>query len=175
MITASVTEDDLMAALGGFLTSVTGWDVNQAQVNDVPMSKRDFIMMTSITDVALSTNRNSYTDTTSVGTEDIARSVRWGVQIDCYGERAKDVANTIATLMRSEYACTYLAGSPIKPLYAGEPHNTTMINGEQLYESRWTADLYFQFNPVVSVPMQFMDNINVGLVEVDAKFPPENA
>ncbi|WP_447876935.1 phage neck terminator protein [Serratia fonticola] len=172
MITTSVTEDDLMTALGGFLTSVSGWEVVQSQANDVPMPKRDFITMTSINDVTLSTNRITYTDAPGAGTQNFTRSVQWDVQVDCYGEKAKDITNTLAALMRSDYACTALAETPIQPLYAGEPHNTTMVNGEQLYESRWTVDVHFQFNPTVSTPMEFADQLNTELVSVDATYPP---
>lgn len=175
MITTNVTEDDLMTALGGFLTSVTGWDINQAQVNDVSMPRRDFIMMTSLNDTGLSTTRITYTDEPGNGTQNIAQPKRWSVQVDCYGEKSKDIATTIATLMRSEYACTALEQTPIQPLYADEAHNTTMINGEQLYEGRWTVDLHFQFNPVVSVPMEFADEINTDIASIDVRFPPGEA
>lgn len=175
MITTSVTEDDLMAALGGFLTSVTGWEICQSQTNDVPMPKRDFIMMTSLNDTGLSTTRITYTDEPGDGTQNIAQPKCWNVQVDCYGEKSKDIANTIATLMRSEYACTALEQTPIQPLFPDEPHNTTMINGEQLYEGRWTVDLHFQFNPVVSVPMEFADEIITDIASIDVRFPPGEA
>ena len=77
--------------------------------------------------------------------------------------------------MRSEYACTALEQTPIQPLFPDEPHNTTMINGEQLYEGRWTVDLHFQFNPVVSVPMEFADEIITDIASIDVRFPPGEA
>ncbi len=49
-----------------------------------------------------------------------------------------------------------------------------MINGEQQYESRWTFDFVAQFNPVIAVPEQYADQLQINLAEIDATFPPED-
>lgn len=175
----SITDDDITTALRGFLLSLISTEVVLSQDNRVPMPEGDFCTMTPIGVNGLSTNRQSYTDpgTVTGGSTQTIRTNVWRCQLDFYGGTAQTNAFIVGTMVRSEYAVEQFKslGVDIRPLYAGEPHQTTMINGEQQYESRWTLDFHAQVNAAITTPMQFMDNINVGLVEVDAKFPPENA
>ncbi|NWC11935.1 hypothetical protein HX776_24415 [Pseudomonas agarici] len=178
MITTSVTEEDLLAALRGFLLPVVGGEVIQSQDNGVPMPAGPFTTMTTIRLEGLSTNKEIWADTGDSATSAIknTRSSQWTVQIDVYGDGAMDRANTAAALARTDYACMQFAAASIEiqPLYAGEPHQTTMINGEQQYEQRWTFDFAAQFNPVITTPMQYAEELHIGMAEVAATFPPED-
>ncbi len=170
----SVTRSQLLAALRGFLLSAVDVEVVQAQDNRVAMPDGPFITMTDMGFVGLSTNRSSYHDPgAGIGTETNARSTQWNVQLDFYGEGAADLAATVAVLVRSEYACRQLANSGMQPLYAGEPRNTTLLNGEQQYEERWTLEFSAQCNPSVTTPMDFADELVIQLAETDVTFPPE--
>ncbi|ELY4831851.1 hypothetical protein SM096_004217, partial [Cronobacter sakazakii] len=102
---------------------------------------------------------------------------QWPCQIDCYGENAADNASIIGTLIRSDFACEWFRqnGNVITPLYCSDPHQTTMINGEQQYEGRWTMEFIGQFNPSVTTRQDFMDSITVGVIAADLKYPPESA
>lgn len=173
--TLNVTEDDLLTALRSFLLSIlpAGMPVELSQVNNTSMPLDPFVMMTPGQATGLSTNRLSYNDTGvyGTGTQKNARSSEWRCQIDCYGNGASNAAQTIATLWRTMYACDVMP-IDIQPLYAGEPHNTTMINDQKQYEDRWTLDLHLQYNPVVTVPQDFADKLHIDLAEIDATFPP---
>jgi hypothetical protein len=175
-VAISITEEDLLTALRGFLLPLIDGEVVQAQANRVPMPYGSFTTMTTLFLTGLSTNRASYTDTgLGTGTENNSRSTRWDVQLDFYGDGALDRAVAVSTLIRTDFACTWFKdhGDVIQPLYAGEPKQTSMVNGEQQYEQRWTVDFVAQLNPVVQTPMDFADQLNIGLAEVDATFPPE--
>lgn len=169
----SVTQTQLLNALRTFLLSIYTGEVIQSQNNRVPMPTGNFCTMTPLFLNGLSTNRASYTDPgTNPGTESNERSTEWRVQLDFYGDNAADSAATVATLIRTPYACEQLADSGMQPLYAGDPKQTTMINAEQQWQSRWTMDFVAQFNPVVQTPMDFADQLGIGLVDVDVAFPP---
>ncbi|KPA87290.1 hypothetical protein PF66_06200 [Pseudomonas asplenii] len=176
MISADVSEDDLLTALRGFLLPIVGGEVVQAQENGVPMPKGQFVTMTTLRIEGISTNKTIWADTGSSATSQIknTRSSQWTVQIDVYGQGAMDRANALAELVRTDYACTQFAEAAIdiQPLYATEPHQTTMINGEQQYEPRWTFDFVAQFNPVIATPMQYADSIQIEMAEVATTFPP---
>jgi hypothetical protein len=43
---------------------------------------------------------------------------------------------------------------------------------ELQYEQRWTIEAFLQYNPVVTVPMQFADTASVTLINVDEAYPP---
>lgn len=176
--TISIKQDDLTTALRGFLLSLVDVEVFLAQENLVPMPNEDFITMTPMFITGLSTNRVSYNDPgVGAGSEMTQRSNQWRCQLDFYGNTAAEMAAIVGTMIRSEYAANWFKQNnmPVTPLYAGEPHQTTMINAEQQYESRWTLDFIAQFNAVVTTPLYFFDEIEVTAIAADLKYPPENA
>lgn len=171
--TISITESALLAALRGFLLTIYAGEVVQSQDNRLPMPKGNFCTMTPLFLTALSMSHSAYTDPgTNPGTESNQRSTEWRVQLDFYGDSAADSAATVAALVRTPYACEQLAASGMQPLYAGEPKQTTLINAEQQYNNRWTVEFVAQFNPVVQTPLDFADQLDVGLVDVDVTYPP---
>lgn len=176
--TISIKQDDLTTALRGFLLSLVDVEVFLAQENLVPMPNEDFITMTPMFITGLSTNRVAYNDPgVGAGSEMTQRSNQWRCQLDFYGNTAAEMAAIVGTMIRSEYAANWFKQNnmPVTPLYAGEPHQTTMINAEQQYESRWTLDFIAQFNAVVTTPLYFFDEIEVTAIAADLKYPPENA
>lgn len=96
------------------------------------------------------------------------------IQIDFYGPNAQDNATKIATLFRSTVATEYFVGLglALSPLYAGDPAQGPFIDGEMEFEDRWRFDCVLQSGPIISVPQQFFDQIQVGLKEIDAEYPP---
>ena len=181
--TIDITEDILLTAVRGFLLSAVSGEVIRSQQNRVAMPLGVFTEMTPIDSVGMSVNRKTYHDTgvAGTGTTGNQQSKRWRCQLDCYGSQAHDNATLISTLWRTPYACGLFMtacqalGIPAKsiaPLYAGDPRNNNMINAEEQYQDRWTLEVTLQFNPTVTVPQDFADQLNIGLVEVDAKYPP---
>lgn len=179
--TIDIKEIDLLIPLQAFLMDITGLTIDNVldgQQNLTPMPLGDFIIMTPMRQVGLSTNRVRYADNGvyGEGVQQNIRSTQWPCQIDCYGDGAADNAAIIGTLIRSEYACEWFRqnGNTLIPLYCSDPHQTTMINGEQQYESRWTMDFIGQYNPSVSTRQDFFDSITVGVIAADLKYPPES-
>lgn len=175
----SIIQDDLTTALRGFLLSLLDADdVVLGQENRLSMPDGNFVVMTPINQQGLSTNRVTYSDNgiAGQGKQNSQRSAQWRCQIDCYGDKAENYATIIGTMIRSDYACDWFRanGNVMQPFYCSEPHQTTMINGEQQYESRWTMDFIGQFNAVITTPLDFMDNIAVNTIAADLKYPPEN-
>ena len=168
--TISVTESQLFTALRTFLLEVidSGVEVIQTQNNRVPMPKGPFVAMTPIRIDGLSTSVTDYTDTARADT----RTTQWQVQLDFYGPQASMQAATVAQLWRTSWAAEQLSSGPIQPLYPGEPLQTTMVNAEMQWESRWTLDLFAQFNPITTVAQQSAIALEIGLAEVDTTFPP---
>lgn len=173
--TLNVTESDLFTALRSFLLTILGTSVEviQAQNNRVPMPIGPFVAMTPLMVEGLSTPVTRYLDPGSgTGERHDVRTTRWSVQLDFYGPGAGMQAATVAGIWRTDYAADLLSSGPLQPLYPGDPRQTSIVNAEQQWESRWTLELYAQFNPVITSPQQFADQLQIGLVEVDTKFPP---
>lgn len=179
----NIDEADLRTALRGFLLSVVGesYEVVKGQDNRVAMPEGKFITMTGLNNDELNKPYSTWQDSgqPTGGLELTNQAKKWICQLDIYGENAGSTASTIFTLARSRYAVRQFASLTqgknfsITPLYADQPHQTTMINGEKQYEERWTLDLHLQFNLVISTPMEFAAELYVKPASVDATFPPE--
>lgn len=90
------------------------------------------------------------------------------VQLDIHGPDSAENAQIISTLIRDEYGCSKFEelNAGVQPLYTSDPMQAPFTNAEQQYEDRWTVDVVMQANPVVSVPLQFADFVNVTLIQV---------
>lgn len=173
--TISVTDSDLFTALRSYLLTVigSGVEIIQTQNNRVPMPQGPFIAMTPVRIDGLSTPVTSYEDPgVGTGSRLDTRTTQWRVQLDFYGPNASMQAAIVAGLWRTEYTTDLLKDGPLQPLYPGDPLQTTMVNAEMQWESRWTLELFAQFNPVITSPQQFADELQVVLVEVDTQYPP---
>ena len=110
----------------------------------------------------------------------IQQATKVTVQLDFHSQNATtagDMAQTVSTLFRDEYATTQFANQPppnnsVVPLYHEDPAQRPFMNESQQFEWRWTMDVYVQINQVVTVPQQFADAITVVLKDVDQVFPP---
>jgi hypothetical protein len=173
--TVSITETQVLTVLRSFILSLVSLDgdhVIRGLQNRVPMPAGDFIEITASLTSPLSTNVQTYAPDNSASLN--KRSTQLSVQIDCYGVSAMDNANMLSMMLRSDYACQKFAASGLdmQPLYANDAHQMPFITGEDQYMERWVFDGVLQINPVVSVPQDFADSLEVGLINVDATFPP---
>jgi hypothetical protein len=174
MPTITITEKNLLKALGDFISSVVSTEVVRGQVNRVPALPGGSVVMSPLLSMPLSTTVQTYTDTSTVHTTNLKRSTQWAAQIDCYGTSANDDAVVISIALRSLYGCDFFkaTGLEIQPLYAGDPKQLPLITGENQYLERWGFDAVLQYNPVISVDQQFADQLVIGLTNVGATFPP---
>jgi hypothetical protein len=101
----------------------------------------------------------------------VEQSTEFVMQVDVHGPSSGDNAQVISTLFRDGYAVDQLDGTGVTPLFAEEPRQMPFITGADQYEDRWTVDLHMQVNPVVTVPQQYADALDVDIVSVDAAFP----
>lgn len=168
----TITESQLYTVLRSFLIGLLPCPVVQSQQNRAAMPKDDFVTMTSLGSVGLSTDKATYQPTASTQTHE--RSTRWDVQLDFYGPNAADYANMVATLIKTDYACDQIeaSGLSMDPLYAEDPRQIPFVNAENQYEKRWTVQCAFQFNPTVVVAQQFAASLTVVPESIDVVFPP---
>lgn len=159
-------------SLGTFIESlITGVEVVRGNVNMVPMPKSGFIVMTEGLQSRLSTNITAYDDPgAGVGNKQVMQPTQYNVQVDCYGPLSSDWAKILITMLNDGYARDVM-GSEVVSLYADDAINMPLVNGEQQYEQRWRFTACLQYNPVVTVPQQFADELNVGRVAADIVFP----
>lgn len=112
--------------------------------------------------------------TISGGSQGVTQSVEISIQCDVHGPASAENAQAITTLLRDGYGVdAFLAlGDDVMTLHADDPKQVPFINGEMAYETRWVIECRLQANQVISIPQQFSGSLAVGIVDVDATYPP---
>lgn len=177
--TLSLTESQTLIALRAFLLDVlpSGVSVVKGQVNRVAEpAGSDFVVMTPILRSRIETNVTSYLDPFPLpgSVRNDLQPTQVTVQLDVHGPAGADNAQIISTLFRSGYAVDQFASSgfDVTPLYTADPRQMPFINGENQFEDRWVVDAVMQANPVVTTAQQFADVLDIGIISVDATYPP---
>jgi hypothetical protein len=88
-------------------------------------------------------------------------------QLDIHGPASAENAQAVSTVTRDSWACSWLAPYGIQPLYANEPRQAPFINAESQYEDRYVVELCVQANPIVAVPQEFADELEIFTVPVE--------
>jgi len=170
-VTIDIVDQQVFGVLRAFLTAVlpNGIEVVQAQDNRVAMPLGGFVTMNNAGKKRLATNVSTYTPTGS--TKSVQMSTRYDMQLDFYGPLSESWAQMAQALFRDEFAVNMMPAN-IQPLYADDPMQIPLIDGEQQYEQRWKLTATMQYNPIVTVSQDFADTLTVIPAEVDATFPP---
>jgi hypothetical protein len=168
-MTISIVDQDVFTALRTFITSVlpAGTEVVQSQDNGVPMPIGGFVAMNNAGTKRLSTNIGAYT----TGTKSVTASLEYSIQLDFYGADASAWANIVQVMFRDQYA-TDLLPVNIQPLYADDPMQIPLINGEGQYEQRWKLTAVLQYNPIIAAAQQSATSLTIGLKEIESTFHP---
>lgn len=100
-------------------------------------------------------------------------------QLDFHSDRmsdAGDMAQAVSTLFRDDFATTQFANQVpnfgVTPLHADDARQVPFQNEQKQYEWRWIVEANLQANIAVSVPQQYADQVDVGLIEIDSTYPP---
>ena len=162
MYTASITVDQVIDALAVFLAPfVPGAEVVRAQVNRVAMPPNPCVILTEMMQVDLTVPATDYQP--DVDTATIYGPTRIDVQIDFYGAQAGEFCKTVKTAFRSHWGYEHFPAN-IKPLYTSDGMQSPFTTGEQQYESRWTMTASMQYNPTVTGPQDFADDLGVASI-----------
>jgi len=127
------------------------------------------------------------------GSMAVMQPTQLDMQIDFYGLDSGDAAQTVAAVFQTEYAVNELDayGLPLRdaegavlldgfgnelqqvftisvaPLYAGVARNIAFVSSESQYQARWSLDVSLQINPIVYLPQEFADQLDLTLVDAD--------
>ncbi len=125
---------------------------------------------------SVSVGQTLASQTLSAGQNVLEQGAEVTFQLDFHtlDNTSADLAQTVATTMRDPYGVQVFADQNlgVVPLYADDPRQVPFINENQQYEWRWVLEASMQVNQAVRVPQQFADEAVVGIVDVDAAYPP---
>lgn len=166
-----INDQDVFRAMVTFFKSFIpdGVEIVQAQDNRVSMPKGGFIAMNNTGMDRLSFNIDRYQPVPQGKT--ILTPTRYSMQLDFYGPISQTWAMQTVALFRDEYA-TQIFPSNIQPLYADDPVQIPLIDGEAQYEQRWKLVASLQYNPILSTLQQSMLAANIELAPIDQTFKP---
>lgn len=172
-VAISISQDQVFADVITVCAALLGVSeaagtIEQGQQNRLAMPTGGFVILTPMNKKRLSTNVASYNAID--GSEAVSVAQQFNIQIDCYGVDSGDWASILQMGFRDEFAFNLMVNS--KPLYADDPIQLPLVNGEEQYEERWTLQLALEYTPAVTLPMQFATSVKVGLIDVDVAYPP---
>jgi hypothetical protein len=171
--TIDIIDQNVFNALGTFLQGILpiNTPIVQGQDNQVPMPVGPFVCMTNAGQERLGTNQTTFTPGAANPGAKIVMSPKYAMQLDFYGPASQSWAAMTQALFRDEYATDQMP-SNIQPLYADDPMQMPLIDGEAQYEQRWKVTAYMQYNPQITVPQNFGDTFPIGVNSVDVVAPP---
>lgn len=167
----NITEDDVCTAVRAYVKSIApALPVQRTPVNRAAMPNGPFVTFTPGLRRPLSTNVVSG----DAANRSVLRPEQMSFQIDCYGDGSADLAETLNTLWRDQYAVDVLCttGIDVAPLYAGDVMQAPFVNDAGQYEKRYTFEIELQINSTIVAPQQSCNMLDMALVSVDATFPP---
>ena len=175
-VSVSPNQDQVYAALRSFLLSVlpAGVPVLRALPNRaaMPPAVPGYVYIQAM----LMERLRMPIDTYPGGTEETPTSytIEQGLdvpfQIDCYGKHSGTWAGIISTTFEDTYGFNALAPN-CAPLYCNEARMIPLTDEEKQYEERWSLDGHVQWNPVVTAPQQYADELELTLKDVNVEFP----
>ena len=174
--TINPTQSAVYAALGAFITSTLGLStgqVIQGYPNRVAMPPLGgFVVMAMINAKRLRTNIDVTPSGANPTTQTMEQGTQLDIQLDVYGPSAGDWAQILTTVLRDDVGCVALAPT-CQPLYADDPIRAPLDSAEEQYEDRWIIQAMIQYNPVVTVPLQYADALGpVGIIDAQQQYHP---
>ena len=155
----TISTDNVIDALGDFLQPIVGAaEIVRAQVNRVPQPPKPCVVLTELFQIDLAVPWA--TEEPTAGLSNIKAPTESMVQIDFYGDLASEYCKAAIALFRSQWGYAKFPAN-IKPLYVSDGVQSPMISGEQQWQSRWTLTAYMQYNPIITVPQDFADELIV--------------
>jgi len=164
----SIAVDEVIDALRNFMAPfVTGGldKLVRGQVNRVPLPDDPCVVLTELLVVDLSMPSLTYRPDDGLAT--IAGPSRIDVQLDFYGVQSGDICKAVQAAFRTLWAYNQFVEN-IRPLYTSDAKQMPLVTGEQQYEARWTLTASMQYNPSVTVPQQFADELSATVRQADS-------
>ena len=97
----------------------------------------------------------------------ITQHFQANVQIDFYGNTARENASIIVTTSRTLTGANYLKSYQIQPLYCEDARRMVNVTGERQYEDRYMVDFNIEFDGVVSVQQDGFNEAKLNLIRVE--------
>jgi hypothetical protein len=174
--TLSLTEDQTLAALRGYLLTLLGTDIEVVAGQDnrvAAPAAANYVVMTPMLDERLATNVTTFHDgyfdqVPGAGLRYDLVPSQVTVQLDFHGPKAHDLARVARGLFRTDVAVAAFkaSGFDVTPLHCAPMRQAPFISGEQQVENVWQLDAVMQTNPVITTGQDFAMSLKVNPLSV---------
>jgi hypothetical protein len=163
MYSSDISVDQVIESLQAFVAQFMPANAHivRGQVNRVPMPANPVAVLTELMQTDLEVPHTDYQPDDDTAT--IYGPSQINVQIDFYDRQAGEYCKAVKTAFRSAWGFGQFPAN-IKPLYTSDGNQSPLLTGEEQYESRWTITVYMQYNPTITVPQQFADELVVASI-----------
>lgn len=170
-VTVTPTLDEVLTKVRAFLLTIVpaGTPVIRGPVNRAAQPRVDHVIFTPILRNRLRTNLHEDDSVTQQTTTE--EGLKLGVQFDFYGENSGDWSTAAETLWRDSYAVDILSPEA-SPLYTDTANMVPLVTGEDQFLERFVLTAALQWNARVTVDQQSAIEADIGLINVDVRFPP---
>lgn len=171
-----VTDDDIYGAVYDFIVErvkpaiapgfvIRGWENRYY----LPPGTNEFAVMTILYEERRGTNVTKFTPTDTGGTYTEARLSLVDIQIDFCSDTdaARQRANMLVTIARSEIGTSFFKKYGFGCLYADEVRGIETVDGSSQYVKRYMTTLRLDYTTAVSAEVGSFDSVNVKLKNVD--------
>ena len=160
---------DIETAMKNFVSKFTGLDKELIYIgfqNRVPLPKeKNYCIITVYNLNRLGTPIEKYSSTAKAYY--IEQHFQANVQIDFYGDTARENASIIVTTSRTLVGANYLKAYQIQPLYCEDARRMVNVTGERQYEDRYMVDFNIEFDGVVSVQQDGFNEAKLNLIKME--------
>jgi hypothetical protein len=168
--TPSITTSQVFTGLKAWLMDALGLgsaSVVQELQNRAAAPKAGFVNMLHKMQKRLGANTVDYSGPDETVTT--TKPTDFQIQVDSYGTAAGDWATVIAGMWNSPLAIAFLAPYGLVPLWADDPVELSIVNGEAQYEERWVTVLHMQFNPALTAAQTFLTKPSITILDILTK------
>ena len=180
-----LTEADFMAALHGYISSVTGLEekrIFRGQQSRMVLPKSGaYCIYTPIIRRRRGTNAYLFNAIGKLdnknGDDAITALVLVDVQVDFYADDSAQYAQALEMASRSYMGTDYFKRRQkpldVRVVTAENPRNLTGIDQSNQYEQRWSVTITAEINAVLTNDLPWFEDVTFEkFVNVDAEFPP---
>jgi hypothetical protein len=164
----SPTLSVLFTGLSAWIQSTLGLAqafVVQELQNLAAMPNGPFACMTHKTQKRLGEMVSTFSP--SLGQETYQQDLDFTIQLDLYGPASGDWAAVVIALWRSEMTVNFLAAYGLTPLWADDPIEMSLVDGEEQFEERWIVMLHLNYQPSVTAAQDSMSAAKVAIINVE--------
>lgn len=178
--TQDINDDVVFTQLRAFILDALGIAIQSDSVIRIPTNRTampktfPYITMFPVSKEQIAWPVATVSDpSTQPQTAYLRSSTLYDIQVDAHGTGGADALQILFVLFQASNAFEFFAEQTphgVYPIQVSAPHQAPLVDGEAQYEVRWIMDVHLQYNPTLSSTTQTMDEVTVGVINVEATY-----